>query len=229
MSLHGTSESLDFSELLELLAERSKTGTLRMHHQGADVQLYFDGGQLCETGSAAGDHHGDRRSGVPPGLTQTCCEVLQWTHFTFDFEPAAELARPVLSRVPVANVLAAARAELAEWQAIESVIPSLDGRVRPVPELSDDAVVILNSEQWKLLIAMNGTRTVEGLIRSVQGTRLETCRQLRELIDRGLAELVAPPARPTTRIDTAPLGASAGLTFSSEDGSEVPDSEAQPS
>lgn len=194
--LHGTSESLEFVELLELLSARAKSGVLRLHHQGMDVSLCVREGSLCETAG-----HGDvRLPGTSTELTHTCSEVLQWRHFSFDFEPGATMPGAGDQRIPVPEVLALARAELAEWSAIEAVIPSLDSRPQPASEVGEEAV-LLDAEQWRLLMAMDGKRTVEALVRTVGGTPISVCRRLRELIERNLVELVAQPAGPRTRIE----------------------------
>ncbi|HLG91614.1 MAG TPA: DUF4388 domain-containing protein [Acidimicrobiales bacterium] len=191
MTLHGTSESLQFAELLELLGSLKKTGLLRVHSHLGDTCLYLREGQLCEI-----QPNGQNRE---PGLVEACCDLLRLAHFSFDFEPGSGPSQPVGRQVEVAVVLSAARARVRAWQAVESVIPSLDARLEAVSDIGERTLV-LDQVQWALVLGMDGRRSVEALIRLVNGDPLEVCQQLRGLVDQGLARVLPGPVASIAKI-----------------------------
>jgi len=149
VSFQGSLGTLDLPEVLRLLACTAKSGELRVSGnrtaglaQVPAVQggMWFDCGSLAVDGEAG-----------ETGLVDALVELLRLVEGTFTFRPGP--APDGRSSVDVADALAAAQARLAEWRAIEQVVPSHAAWL----ELNADVPnghVGLRADEWRLVVAV---------------------------------------------------------------------------
>jgi hypothetical protein len=84
---------------------------------------------------------------------------------------------------------------LDEWREIQEVIPSLDSRPRLSPDLRTDSI-ILDAARWRLVVALDGRRSVREVMHETERSVLDVCNALKDLIEEGAVE-VAPPISET--------------------------------
>lgn len=80
------------------------------------------------------------------------------------------------------------------WEALSDIAGDLTRVCSPVPYAPSGDGIHLTSEQWRVLSLIDGRRSLADLVELCGVGYLETCRQLRQLIDDGLVEVVAPGA-----------------------------------
>lgn len=77
----------------------------------------------------------------------------------------------------------------AEWTALRKTFGDLSGVVGFVPEPATSAQFDVAKDLWSVIALIDGSRTVRHIVELSGEGHLETCRQLRVLIDAGLVEL----------------------------------------
>lgn len=185
MSLQGSLETFSLPDVLVLLATTKKTGQLRVTGGRADGKVWVRGGDLVHSvfGTRA----------VTP--VDAVFELLRVKTGTFVF--SADEAAPVDGQPhPIDMVLADAQARLVEWAEIEKVVPHLDAVVDMAAE-APGAEIVISSQQWKLLVAVAGGRSVHDLMEKLGHTEFDTCRSIKDLVEAALATIDVD-ARPQT-------------------------------
>lgn len=81
-----------------------------------------------------------------------------------------------------------------DWEELSDIAGDLTRVCSAVPHAPSGDAVRLTPEQWRVLSLIDGRRSLAELIELCGIGYLETCRQLRQLIDDGLVEAVAPGA-----------------------------------
>ncbi len=202
MPLAGTFDVLDLADVLTLLARRGGSG-----------RLYVRAGQLHGTirlhdGSAVGaeSNEGNRaeaRRNWQPLLEDICFEALRAGRGSFEFQPE-ETEGSAGPRVDVETVISAARQRLTQWREVESVIPSLDAVPRLTEGLTADEVT-LDRDRWRLLVNIDGRRSVSVLARRLDLTLLRFGQLLKPLVEDGAVILESAETRltplPTVRLE----------------------------
>jgi hypothetical protein len=194
--LQGTLETLALPELLGLLAQSRKTGALWLDAANSSAVLYIVDGRCCAAESSeAGDALTDEAA-LLARVIDVCFAVERADDGTFRFgpeEPPWACADPV--------DLEGAIDELArlvdEWREIQSVIPSLDCRIRLADELGVEELTV-DRERWQLIVSLDGRRSVRDLVRKTSRPVLEVCHAILELVDSGAVNVGPPPAPPAT-------------------------------
>ncbi|MGH9057630.1 MAG: DUF4388 domain-containing protein [Acidimicrobiales bacterium] len=183
MSLEGSLETVALPEVLNLLADTSKSGELDVRGERADGKLWFGDGKL--TGFDVG-----RSEAAVDALFQ----LLRITDGHFSFESGAEL--PDSAHRPddreLKPVLGAAQVRLAEWSEIVAVIPSLEHVIRLAPEAPDGGV-ILDGPQWSLITAIGEGRQVQEVLESRSLGEFDGCRDLKALVDASVVVVASDP------------------------------------
>ena len=134
MSLQGTFEVLDFTELLTLLARKRASGRLHLRSGTLSSDLFFKDGALSVPSSADRPGPESAREDVAR-LEASCLEFLRGVRATFEFDHRYSGPWPKGRSVKVEVVLNRTRRRLQEWREIEAVIPSLEVQPRVVTEL----------------------------------------------------------------------------------------------
>ena len=211
MSLQGTLETIPLPDVLALLAATKKTGELRVSGTRGDGRLWLRDGSVVAA---------DVLRATTP--VDAVFELLRMRTGTFAFDSGAAAPQPG-EPVAVEALVAAAQARLAEWKAIEAVVPSTSCLVTLAAELAKDSVTI-SRRQWQDLVAVAGGGDVNGVMKRLRIGEFDACRTVKDLVDAGLVKVAAaatsapeapeppaPPAPPSAAAPVAPeSGAEAG-------------------
>lgn len=177
MALSGTLETFSLPDVLRLLASTKKTGLLTLEGDRGTGRLWVEEGEIV---AADSDHAAGEVDGV-------VFDLLRFEDGSFEFDAGAEPMESKAARRDVDGALEAAGALLEEWREIESVVPSLDVWVRLVPEIDGDVTV--GTDQWRVLAHIGTGASGHRIAGQLEQGELDVCRQLKDLIDRGLVEL----------------------------------------
>ena len=180
MALQGTLETFALADVLRLLASTKKTGVLRVDTERGRGELVVSDGSLVG-GTAERAPHATEPA-------ELLFEMLRSTDGSFVFDADADVAGDGAG-IDVDTALSSAEAQLAEWTAIEAVVPSPYRQVTLVA--SRDAEITLTADQWAVIAAIGGGRTVDELCSVTGATELETSRGVRDLVELGAVELSA--------------------------------------
>lgn len=193
MPLQGTFDVLDFTAIMELLAERSMSGRLHVRSRSYAANLFFADG-LVAGAAEQSEHPAAAVAGdVDQRVQEACFELLGADRGTFEFTPGRSVAPTGGAAIRVADALARARQRLTEWQELQALIPSLDVQPHLVTEL-DPGQVTLDREQWRVLTAVDGRRNLRSIGRALNLSDFEVCRAMRELLHTKVIELDLRPA-----------------------------------
>jgi hypothetical protein len=189
--LQGTFDTLSFTEVLHLLAGSRKTGALRMDAGVAATWWFGDGRCVAAEGGDLIDAVRDRNE-MLARLVDIGFAIARTSAGTFRF--VADEAPPWQASEPVTvdAVLVEVDGLLAQWREIEAVIPSLECR----PVLADELAVeqlVVDGELWRLLVRIDGRRTIRDIAHRTGRSVLELCRTLMDLVAAG-AVAIAPEA-----------------------------------
>ena len=212
----GTNGALfGFDDLLQLLAERRKTGRLTVHAPAVEGIILYDpktgrlregaprteGVMFLDNGRLMGliDMEGSTvvpaspDDGVvrwPDAGIEFVESLLRATHVAFAFEPGVTWrGGPPAPEGSIRSVVEK-RVHVEKWSRVETVIPSLNVRPTLVSQASGD--VTLDRQDWRILKSINGRRNVSALARVTGMTSTGACEQLMGLFRRGLVELNLP-------------------------------------
>jgi Domain of unknown function (DUF4388) len=205
MPLHGTFDVLDFSAVMEMLAEKQMSGRLHVRSRSFAANLFLADGLIV--GADQSEHQAAAVAGdVAQRVQEICFELLGTDRGNFEFHPGRAGAPAGGTVITVADAMGQARQRLVEWQELQVLIPSLDVQPRLVTEL-DPGQVTLDREQWRVLTAVDGRRNLRSIGRALNLSDFEVCRAMRELLAAkviemdmrpagmaGMAEIEVPPA-----------------------------------
>jgi hypothetical protein len=190
--LQGTFETLALPELLGLLAQSRKTGALWLDAGPASAVVYVADGRCNAALTNDASEAVDNAPSLLVRLVELCFAVARADDGSFRFgveEPP--WACPETVDLDVANDELARLLE--EWREIQSVIPSLECRVRLNEDLGSDEITV-DRERWRLLTAIDGRRGVRELVRKTNRPVLDVCHALLGLVEAGAVVIVQPTA-----------------------------------
>jgi len=191
MPLQGTFDVLDFSAVLDLLAAHNMSGRLHVRGRSFAANLFFSDGMIV--GADQSEHQAAAVAGdVPQRVQEICFEFLGADRGNFEFHTGRTSA-PAMTMMSVPEAMEQARRRVAEWQELQSLIPSLDVQPHLVSEL-DPGQVTLDREQWRVLTAVDGRRNLRSIGRALNMSDFEVCRAMRELLVAKVVELDTRPA-----------------------------------
>jgi hypothetical protein len=190
VSLTGSLETFALSEVLNLLADTSKSGELCVRGSRIDGRLWFDSGAF--SAFAVGD------SEKP---FEAIFELLRDAGGDFEFfhgEVAPDNATQADSDHREVRVeIDRAQARLAEWVDIVAVVPSLQHHVKLAPAAPSDRVTV-DRAQWELVVSIANGGAVEDVLQSCDLREFEGCRAIKGLVDIFLAEVYDAPVAAAT-------------------------------
>jgi len=190
MPLQGSFDVLDFTAVLELLADRKMSGRLHVRGRSFAANLFFDDGVIM--GADQSEHQAAAVTGdVAQRVQEICFEMLGTDRGNFEFHPGRASA-PGATAMTVDEAMHQARERLAEWQELQALIPSLDLQPRLVAEL-DPGQVTLDRKQWRVLTVVDGRRNLRSISRALNLSDFELCRAVRDLLEAKVVELDARP------------------------------------
>jgi hypothetical protein len=202
VALQGTLDTFALPDVLRLLAATRKTGRLRLSGSRGNGAVWVEAGLVVCVEAA----HAPHATGADAGLF----ELLRFDDgaFTFDVDLVHEDPGPALD---VEEVLGAAEAQLAEWQEIESVVPSLDAWVSLRADLPGPEVVI-DRDRWATLVALGAGATVRRVGDELCLSELAVSRALKDLVELGVAEVDDAPPPGASTPSSAPTAVPSAFT-----------------
>jgi hypothetical protein len=209
--LQGTFDTLSLTEVLGLLAQSRKSGALWLEAESVHGRVYLDGGRCCAAESDEVNAPLEADDALGQRLVDVCFSVARHGGGSFKFV-ADDEAPWKASPVEVDDAVDRLAGLLEEWREIQAVIPSLE--VRPVlaPELGTDTIIV-DQARWRLLVTLDGRRSVRDVMHATQRSVLDICNALKELVEEGAVEIAAalevapaPAAQPSAPV-AAGLGA----------------------
>ncbi len=199
MSLVGTFDVGDFGDIVDLLERRESTGKLQVRAGSLHAAIRLVAGRAA---GAEANNIGwrDIKRDWRGALLDICFEILRAGRGTFEFQPDEGLGVNPEPHVKMAEVTEAAHRRLVEWREVEAVIPSLSA----VPCLADalrSESLTFNVEQWRIVVAIDGRRTVSQIARRLEVDPLVVCRLLKPMVEDGAVLL----ERGDTTLKAGPL------------------------
>lgn len=203
MALQGDLDSFALPDVLRLLAGTAKTGRLEVTSSATNGEMWLLEGDLVG-GQVDVAPHAARAADV-------VFELIRLDDGSFVFEEGERLVDGG-ERCPVDEAIGAAQDLVSEWAEVEAVVPTVQAPVRLVAEIDGDSVTVA-AAQWRVLAAIGDATTVGSLGNRFELTDLVASRQVKDLIESGLAELGEMPAEDqnhddagTTMADTDDAG-----------------------
>jgi hypothetical protein len=193
VSLQGSFETISLRDVMTLLASSRKSGELRVVGGQMQGRVWLVDGDLVASKVGKSEDHAD-----------ALFELLRLADGTFVFKDGLEAPEPA-EATPIEPVLRLAERRLAEWQDVQLVVPSLEHRVRLVPDLPATDVT-LTAEEWHLVMAVALSATVRGVLEELGLGQLEGCKGIKGLVDAGLVIVEPPRVRPATSSDSGRAG-----------------------
>jgi hypothetical protein len=185
VALQGTIDTFALPDVLRLLAATRKTGRLRLSGSRGSGSVWVEDGAVVELDTAQAPHATEAHEAL--------FELLRFEEgsFIFDVDVVCEDPRPPAD---VEALLDAAEAQLAEWRAIEAVVPSLDAWVSLRHQLPA-AEVTIDRERWATLAAVGAGATVRRIGDELCLAELAVSRAVKALVDVGVVDILdTPPA-----------------------------------
>lgn len=173
MALQGDLASFALPEVLRLLAGTEKSGRLTVTAASGSGDLWMHEGRLV-CGSASRAAHA-----VEPA--DVVFELLRLGGGAFSFDDEEQLEQ-VGGTISVDKALSKAEALVAEWEDLESVVPSVHARLVVRPEL-EGTEIIVSAEDWRTLAAVGAGTTARRLGDHFEVTDLVACKMVRSLIE----------------------------------------------
>lgn len=180
--LQGSLDNVSLDEVLGFLASSSKSGVLRISGDRGTGSVWVTDGQMVAADTTQG--------GAGATFHEVVFELLRFTSGSFAFDFDETNASPG-SPTQIEGVLAQANKLLVEWRAIETVIPGLDYRITPAPNLPADQVTITEDE-WTTILAVGTSSRVEEVASRLHLGQLEGLRRMKGLVERKLIFISQP-------------------------------------
>ena len=183
-------------------------------HAGSGKRL---GEVLLEAGAVTED---DIMMVVRQQIEDAAFDLLRWELGEFLWEPGVAASPEVTIYVTVENLIMEASRRLDELEVIQRKIPSTDTVLAMAATPPEGAVEInITPEEWRILVLVNGVRTVREIGEMVGLDDFSAMRTLYGLVSAGLAEV---PGHAESG------AAESGVDYTSEQAAEAPEPEAVP-
>jgi hypothetical protein len=156
------------------------------------------------------------------GPADVLFELLRYGEGSFTFEAGTAPEAPTPARA-VEPLLVDVERQLVEWREIEAVVPSMDAWVSLEPELAAEEIAVA-AERWKVIVAIGSGTSVTGVGLTLQQGELPLCRQIKELVELGLAKVSTTPMPALRAVEAALLADPAAIGSVTDGGAEAADS-----
>lgn len=193
----GASEQLGFTELLQVISLRSRTGRLTLTSDSGQAMLVFDGGRVVggdllpptQTADLTTLSPEARRDALEADIQRVLIEVLSWQsgRAAFHATEPAETAGPGFD---VDRLLIRAVGTLDEWQSVGATLPSAGecliwAETRPVVTTATP----LSNLQRNVLALCNGRLSLAEIARRLHALDLDILRCAQDLMQRQYVRL----------------------------------------
>ena len=147
------------------------------------------GEEPVENALTDGTDPADLKRHISERLTDALIRLMRPKHGTFDFTEDSTPRYLTHQRVDVDECLIAAEQRVAEWTAIESVIPSAWRRLAMNPTPPAPAIS-LNADTWRILAALGSRASIEEVAERIGQGDFQVARAMAEMARAGLLILV---------------------------------------
>lgn len=180
MTLQGSLNELPLSDVIQLIAVSGKTGVFELSHEGATGRIFLRDGRIVHA--------------TTEGLEgeEAVYQLVTWSGGSFLFEPGRETDSTTIQKAND-NLLIEAAKRHDEWGALSKKIEST--QLVPVLRPSAGPLPGLSAEQWALVCAIDGRRTIEEIALAVGSETVEAGRALLELLRLQRLTLQSDPLR----------------------------------
>jgi len=196
--LQGTFETLSLDEVLELLAATRKTGGLHLTAGRDAGAVWVEDGACCavEHGSARGPVVDD--VGLLARVVRLGAAIARHRDGAFRFVPREEPPWRAGQPASLVEALGEIERQVARWEEVRKVVPSLDVRARLSDQLGVEQLLV-DRDRWRTIAAVAAGRTVRELAEG-GGDELAVCQTVALLVEAGAVTLEQDVlARPTGR------------------------------
>jgi hypothetical protein len=184
VALQGTIDTFPLTDVLSLIGSSATTGRLSVDGDRGHAEIWVDAGRVVG-GEALGMQVGD--------AAELVFELLRFDDAAFEFTAVASADLPEFELTPeqLPEALAAAAELRTQWDEIEAVVPSLAHRVRLVPELPEDELVV-DAALWSVLVVAGTSPSIAGLGDELGLGEFGACAAVASLVERSLATVEEP-------------------------------------
>ena len=145
-------------------------------------------GQILVSSGAVEEQ--DLEAAVRMQIEDAIFDLLRWELGEFDWEPGAEVEAEVPLSVSVENLIMEASRRLDELEVMKRKVPSFNSIPAMVPRPPEGAAEInITPQEWRVLVLVDGVRSVEDIAEIVGVDRFEGMRVLYGLASAGLIEV----------------------------------------
>ncbi|HWL65272.1 MAG TPA: DUF4388 domain-containing protein, partial [Actinomycetota bacterium] len=164
----------------------------------SEVQLRQALDEQAESGKRLGEvlvesgvlGHEQIEATVRQQIEDAVFDLLRWELGEFSWEPGLEVDAEVSISVSVENLIIEASRKLDELEVITKKIPSEEAILTMAPSPPEDAAEInITPDEWRVLVLVNGTRSVVAIAEAVGLDNFSTMRVLYGLASSGLIEV----------------------------------------
>lgn len=204
MPLAGSFDVLDFGEVLGLLSRRSATGRLQVRTSSMHGTIWLAEGRATAA-EIGGSGTSEVRHKWRNQVEDICFDALRSRRGSFEFHPEDAAVVPAGPRMRLETLLESGRKRLEMWHEVEAVIHSFEAVPRLADKLSDDSVTV-DQEAWRVLVAIDGRRSVAAMAKRLDIELLAFCQLLKPLVESGAVVLEQPEgwlrSLPKVRLET---------------------------
>jgi hypothetical protein len=204
MPLAGSFDVLDFGEVLSLLSRRAATGRLQVRTSTMHGSIWLAEGRATAA-EIGGPGSSEVRHKWRNQIEDICFDALRSPRGSFEFHAEEKAVVPAGPRMRLETLLASGRKRLDMWHEVESVIHSFEAVPRLAERLSDDSLT-LSQEAWRVLVAIDGRRSVAAMAKRLDIELLAFCQLLKPLVESGAVVLDQPEgwlkSLPKVRLET---------------------------
>jgi hypothetical protein len=235
MPLAGTFDVLDLSQTLRLLSGPDYTGRLQLRSGSLHATVLIVEGKAAGADLSSGNGGGELLRNWRSLLDDICFEALRAGRGSFEYQPDDSVEATPGPKVDLGEVVAAGESRLAVWREVEGVIPSFDAVPRLSESLRADRITV-DRDHWRLLVAIDGRRSISGLARRLGFDVLGLSQVLKPLVEDGAVVFESADRRPSplpaVRLDRPPMrldpdaasdGEGSVASTDDSDGAEGPD------
>ena len=187
MALQGTLDTFALADVLRLLAATTKTGRLQIDGDRGGGSIWLVDGAVVA--GIVDLHHPAGSDGIVPCTepSDVVFELLRHVEGTFEFLPD-EHTEDSRSPMDVDEVVESAEQKLADWRAVEAVVPSLGHWVTLAGEIDEE--IVIGRDAWKTVLAIGEGRSVSQVGERLGMGEIAVSTAVRVLVDERLAVIV---------------------------------------
>jgi hypothetical protein len=192
--LTGTLDDFSLPEIFRLISSAERTGRVDVARSGGNGSVYFKDGAVCYAESSLSQElpdtdAGDLKAALKRQIEAAVFDLLRWKEGDFRWDSGAEFEAKADLSLHIDDVVAEASRKLEELEVISTKIPSEAAVLVMAPTPPEGAAEInITPEEWRVLVLVNGLRSVTE-IATLAG--MDTFSVLRVLFELCEHELIA--------------------------------------